>query len=192
MFVDVAKQNDRYKTLDSQTDINKSVIENKIAAKKNYKDHSESGKNIKPSEKSFVDCGKKFKNLKCHRETAHDNIRSKCHHCNKEFKNEYSMNRHIGNVHEKIPCSDCGRQIGARLMSTHMNKHEKRFLCNVCGKGFGTKCDLRDHTNIHNGEKPYVCKFCSKSFASFGTLRMHERSHEGHQRKKSKKFCTTK
>ena len=51
MFVDVAKQNDRYKTLDSQTDINKSVIENKIAAKKNYKDHSESGKNIKPSEK---------------------------------------------------------------------------------------------------------------------------------------------
>ena len=117
--------------------INKKVIENKTATKKNYKDLSESGKNIKPSEKSCVDCGKKFENLKCHRETAHDNRRCKCHHCNKEFKNEYSMNRHIGNVHEKIPCSDCGRQIGARLMSTHTSKgawQSQRPLGRLLGK----------------------------------------------------------
>ena len=97
------------------------------------------------------------------------------------------MDRHIKNVHEKIPCTECGRLIGVGKITVHLKKHEKRFKCDICDKRFGTKEFLKEHKNIHTGEKPYVCKFCSYRFSSFGTLRMHERSHEGNGRKYSKK-----
>ena len=188
------EQNDKCKTLVSHLDINQGVRNVKTKTKKKINDDSKSEKQPKTKylEKSCIDCGKKVQNLKKHYDVVHDNKSKKCLHCNKEFKNEYLMNSHVENVHEKIPCSDCGRQIGLKQMSRHMKAHEKRFLCNLCGKSFGTKQILSDHTNIHNGKKPYICKFCPDSFASFGTMRMHERSHEGHRRKNSKKLCNTK
>ena len=60
---------------------------------------------------------------------------------------------------------------------------QKRFKCELCGKGFATKQRLKDHTNIHTGERPFMCKYCGASFANNGNCRMHERSmHLGHKR----------
>ena len=76
-------------------------------------------------------------------------------------------------------------------MKYHLMQHapndEKKFKCEVCGKGFTEIQRLNDHNNIHTGEKPYKCKFCSACFASRGTLGGHERSHLGHKRNFSNK-----
>ena len=70
--------------------------------------------------------------------------------------------------------------------SAHTPDDQKRFKCDVCGKGFVEKERLEDHNNIHTGEKPYKCKFCSSCFASKGTHAMHERGHLGRGRKMKK------
>jgi len=75
-------------------------------------------------------------------------------------------------------------------MKFHLQGHapdsEKKYKCEVCGKGFVETHRLQDHMNIHTGEKPYKCKYCSNRFASRGNQRMHERNHEGYRRNHSK------
>ena len=144
-------------------------------------------KKNKDPKKICPECGKNVQHLEQHLKIVHVKDEQICSECGKECKNTYFLDAHIKNVHEKIPCTECGRLIGVGKITTHLKTHEKRFKCDVCGKGFGAKENLKDHNNVHTGEKPYVCKFCSNRFASFGTLRMHERSHEGNGRKYSKK-----
>ena len=73
------------------------------------------------------------------------------------------------------------------FQSKHTPNDQKKFKCDVCGKGFHLPNRLKDHKHIHTGEKPYKCKFCSACFASQGTHGMHQRSHLGHRRNYGKK-----
>ena len=105
------------------------------------------------------------------------------------FRSILSLNNHIANVHEKVPCSICGEMISKKRETRHIQqKHtanaDKKFKCKFCGKGFVGSAYLRDHLNTHTGEKPYICKFCGAAFASVGNHRMHERGHLGHKRTK--------
>ena len=73
------------------------------------------------------------------------------------------------------------------IQSQHTSNEEKRFKCDICGKGFAVKEKLKDHKNVHTGEKPYKCKFCSACFASRGTHATHQKSHLGLHRVSGKK-----
>ena len=90
-----------------------------------------------------------------------------------------------------MPCVHCGKLVGVSLMKRHVQGHapdsEKRFKCDVCGKGFVDINNFKDHMNIHTGEKPYKCKFCTSCFASKGNHAQHEKSHLGHKRNYAKK-----
>ena len=142
-----------------------------------------------PAKKVCEECGSHVSNLKVHMIGVHGVAKYICSQCPLTFKTTDSLKRHIEWVHVKVPCSECGEMVGRRKMSRHIaSKHtsiyDRKFKCEVCGKGFNDKAKLSDHKNVHTGEKPFKCKFCSACFASRGTHAMHERSHLGHRRSK--------
>jgi len=143
----------------------------------------------KPKEPELcTECGKNVIGLAGHMRLVHDHNKVKCPHCDTEWKNETCMKKHVKRNHEKIPCVHCGKLIGTGMMNRHIKQQhisnaDKRFKCEVCGKGFSENQHFRDHKNIHTGEKPYKCKYCSASFASRGNHAMHERNHLGYRRK---------
>ena len=57
-----------------------------------------------------------------------------------------------------------------------VNLQEKKFRCEVCGKGFVNENKLQDHVNAHTGARPHLCKFCGRGFAADGTRWRHEKS----------------
>ena len=119
----------------------------------------------------------------------------KCPKCNKSFNTFVRAMSHIRNIHEKKPCTICGKIIQNNSMTTHIQQahtanDEKKFKCETCGKGFVANNALQDHINTHTGEKPHVCKACVKGFASYGNLRTHiQREHTANDEKKFK--CET-
>ena len=135
------------------------------------------------------DCGKNVENLSNHMQT-HRTEELKCSQCDTVLKHLKGLKDHIKSVHEKEPCVECGRLISHSKMRVHLLGHgpdsEKKYKCDVCGKGFTETQRLQDHMNVHTGEKPYKCKYCTNCFASRGNQRMHERGHEGYRRNHSK------
>ena len=130
--------------------------------------------------------------LKFHLNSVHYGTKKNCPHCAKELPSERSLKDHIKKVHEKIPCAQCGGLYGSSVMGRHIRaahtaNDEKKFKCDVCGKGFAFRQNFEEHKNVHTGEKPFKCKFCSACFASKGTHAMHQKGHLGHRRNCSKK-----
>jgi uncharacterized Zn-finger protein len=135
------------------------------------------------------DCGKNVENLSQHMK-QHITEEHKCSQCDTVLKHLQGLKDHVKSVHEKEPCVECGRLISHKNMKLHLQGHapdsEKKYKCDVCGKGFTETQRLQDHMNVHTGEKPYKCKYCTNCFASRGNQRMHERGHEGYRRNHSK------
>ena len=134
------------------------------------------------------ECGVNVTNVKSHIEINHKIDVQKCPHCDRELINISKLKAHIKRHHEKTPCAHCGKLVAVALMTRHLQRQhtsndDKKYKCDVCGKGFAAKQPFSDHKNVHTGEKPYKCKFCSACFASIGNHGMHERTHLGYRRK---------
>jgi len=111
------------------------------------------------------ECGSNVPNVKFHIEVNHKIDIQKCPHCDRELMNISKLKAHIKMHHEKTPCVHCGKLVAVALMTRHIQgqhtlNDDKKYKCDVCGKGFAQKQHLSDHKNIHTGEKPYKCKFC--------------------------------
>ena len=52
-------------------------------------------------------------------------------------------------------------------------------MCDLCGRGFRQKSQLRLHKKRHLGDKKYDCTFCSSKFITKGDLQRHIKSHLG-------------
>ncbi|XP_028736748.1 zinc finger protein 724-like [Peromyscus leucopus] len=90
------------------------------------------------------------------------------HQCNYIQDNHY---KHI----------DCDTTVNhtANLTTHKIQKAQKSYKCNECGKAFKYCSSYNKHSIIHTGEKPYKCKICGKSFTQCASLKKHQRIHTG-------------
>lgn len=91
-----------------------------------------------------------------------------CSSCDKKYKDQGSLKRHIDRNH---------------------TQRERNFICETCGKGFFSKNDVKIHMRIHTGETPYSCNECPRQFTQVSALLRHKRTHTGEKPHKCSKCC---
>ncbi|XP_022103633.1 histone-lysine N-methyltransferase PRDM9-like isoform X2 [Acanthaster planci] len=53
----------------------------------------------------------------------------------------------------------------------------KKYICDICGKGFSRSNTLVTHKRIHTGDKPFKCELCGRAFRQPGNLTRHRLTH---------------
>ena len=82
----------------------------------------------------------------------------------------------VDDPENKYKCKICQKCFKLqRLMNRHMKNHSniKRYLCTFCQKGFNDAFDLKRHTRTHTGVRPFHCSECDRKFTQRCSLESH-------------------
>ncbi|XP_067635468.1 zinc finger protein 91-like [Eurosta solidaginis] len=137
-------------------------------------------------EKRFVQSSHLLRHLRIH---LGDNV-YRCRFCPQAFSSHTKRRIHLATHKNEDPETreqniKALREQEAKLKQQHLDMKTtkpkiKRHQCNICGRSFRTKSDLKKHQRIHSGEKPHKCDICEKrSFTIKSDLKKHQRIHSG-------------
>ena len=105
-----------------------------------------------------------------------------CKQCRQTFTTQTGLQNHIYVKHKDVntkpfPCDRCHK---AFLHSSTLLRHKKeehlgiyRHVCQVCGKGYTNKSDLKGHLVSHGGQQDYHCEMCERSFTYKKVYKAH-------------------
>ncbi|KAM7349713.1 transcription factor grauzone-like [Cochliomyia hominivorax] len=129
-------------------------------------------------------CSKRIRNYNLFQKhlRSHNNDKEvECHMCNKSFTSEFDLDRHINNIHKKIPqhvCDICGRIYKSKdAFKRHQNEHKgvvsQAVQCSICHTWLKNESSLRLHRFTHE-ENPTPCDVCGKMFNTKRRLYRHK------------------
>ena len=144
-------------------------------------------------------CGKTFSvqsNLTKHMK-SHGEKTVPCPQCGKLFYTPIAVKAHIKHVHEESHnvCQYCGKVMKCKnSLYGHITQYHQNtvtlYECDICGKQFRQKGNVKKHQLIHSDKKTYSCKFCERKFRFPEQHRRHELWHSGPKHQCT--FCNKK
>ena len=99
-----------------------------------------------------------------------ENLKTICPVCQRVFKSEIMLQRHIRRFHEKVhPCDKCNKWYPSKLLlQEHKISHEddSYLQCSMCHLKYKRKIGLKyHHIRVHSNMEPkYMCDYCGKRF----------------------------
>ncbi|XP_050452972.1 zinc finger protein 91-like isoform X1 [Cataglyphis hispanica] len=107
----------------------------------------------------------------------------KCFKCDSSFDRPSQLDYHYRSKHlgeRSHVCQICGKGFFRKAdLRMHLNIHlgTNFHICEVCGRKFNHISNLIRHCRIHTGIKPYVCQICDKRFTQISSLAKHKQIH---------------
>lgn len=138
-------------------------------------------------------CSNKFPTksmLTRHRNHKHEaNFRFQCSVCPKRLSSNKSLKLHMTQHTGEKPfaCDFCSyRAITQSIVNQHkLRMHEgsmpdkviPNFVCEICGKSFKVKSNLKEHMASHSETRSFLCPICGKSLKNRQCLNRHLFTH---------------
>ncbi|XP_033209660.1 zinc finger and BTB domain-containing protein 24-like isoform X2 [Belonocnema kinseyi] len=120
--------------------------------------------------------------LLAHMKEAHNRLLYKCELCEKSFSEPMKLRRHVNStVHQKFFCTICTTAFGSQEeLKEHKTTHFpfSEYKCDICGKKYVTKRNLRTHISDHMKSTIIMCSYegCNRLYYFQRNLDQHIRT----------------